>query len=88
MVHPAHREWEGEGQLYQTYNSDDTGCGHDNTTMYDKIQVTVTYGPTGNEYVCQDPVVEEHSKVACTMSAGVGPKLHWKIYVHDQNSTV
>ena len=52
------------------------------------IAVTVTYGPTGNEWECVDPVVVTHGSVDCTTQAGVGPEIRFKIYVHDQNSSV
>jgi hypothetical protein len=54
----------------------------------DEIFVSVTYGPTGAEYVCEDSRVVSHELVECKMVPGVGQKLHWKVYVHDQNSSV
>jgi hypothetical protein len=56
--------------------------------MTDILLLKVTYGPTGSEYECSDPQATTHQTVECTTAPGVGGKLAWKIYVHDQNSTV
>jgi hypothetical protein len=52
------------------------------------IFVAVTYGPSGSEYKCIKPVVKSHTRIECVMVAGIGSKLYWKVYIHDQNSSV
>jgi hypothetical protein len=53
----------------------------------DQVAVVVTYGPTGSEYHCTDSTIT-HTSISCRMGPGVGEKLYWKVYVHDQNSSV
>merc|ERR1711871_362791 len=52
------------------------------------IFVGVKYGPTGSEYDCVEAIVVSHTRITCTMTPGIGDKLHWKVFIHDQNSSV
>jgi hypothetical protein len=52
------------------------------------IEVVVEYGPTGTEYVCENVRVLSHTRIACVTQPGIGAKMRWRVFVHDQNSTL
>src|SRR3546814_16720386 len=49
---------------------------------------SVTYGPTGLEYIAKDCAVQDDSTILCKTTQGVGQNLRWLVTVEGQMSTL
>ena len=48
--------------------------------------VSVSYGPTGVEYIPKDCAVVSHLEIMCTTVPGIGNHLYWKVTVQEQSN--